>query len=163
MAGNVYLYSIGYGHKTLEKLLEELSSFGVKTLIDVRSVPYSKWNEVFRKKYLERELPDRGFEYLWLGNLLGGMPDCPACYENGKLNYEKVYSQAFFKEGIRKLLRFQEAKKKAAIMCAEENPKHCHRSKLIGKYLYEREGISLYHILGKGLGMFQEELFRGLF
>ncbi len=158
-----YLHSIGYGQKSFEKFLRELVSFDIKVLVDVRSAPYSKWKTDFRKENLEKLVQNTGLEYLWLGNLLGGMPQCPACYENGKLNYTKVQEQTFFKEGIKILLRFQQEKKKVALMCAEENPKHCHRSKLIGNFLWTNHNISLLHIVGERIGLRQEDLFRSLF
>ncbi|MBP5423843.1 MAG: DUF488 family protein, partial [Paludibacteraceae bacterium] len=46
------LYSIGHGNKTIEEFEEELRSFGIQYLIDVRTTPYSKWNPSFNQEGL---------------------------------------------------------------------------------------------------------------
>ena len=43
------LYSIGHGNKTIEEFEEELRSFGIQYLIDVRTKPYSEWNPSFNQ------------------------------------------------------------------------------------------------------------------
>ena len=50
------IHSIGHGNKPIELFLNELRSFNIKFLIDVRSRPYSKWNPQFNKHSLEKEL-----------------------------------------------------------------------------------------------------------
>jgi uncharacterized protein (DUF488 family) len=39
------LYSIGHGNKSIEKFIEQLKDFDIEYLIDVRSKPYSKFNQ----------------------------------------------------------------------------------------------------------------------
>ena len=44
------LYSIGHGNKTIEEFEEELRSFGILYLIDVRTKPYSKVASIVIRK-----------------------------------------------------------------------------------------------------------------
>jgi uncharacterized protein (DUF488 family) len=41
---NNTIFSIGHGNKTIEEFILELKSFDIQYLIDVRSIPYSKYN-----------------------------------------------------------------------------------------------------------------------
>lgn len=63
------LYSIGHGHKSIEEFIEELNSFNISYLIDVRTVPYSKWNPEFNQETLKRDLNKYcQIRYDWWGN-----------------------------------------------------------------------------------------------
>lgn len=64
------LYTIG--HSTLDQLpfLELLESVQIRTLIDVRSHPTSKWPQ-FRKSELENWIPTSGVQYEWWPGLGG--------------------------------------------------------------------------------------------
>ena len=52
-----------------------------------------------------------------------------------------------YKEGIAALLE-EAAKQRTAIMCAEEDPNHCHRELLIGETL-RKLALEVRHIRGK--------------
>jgi len=141
------LYSIGHGNKTIEKLIDELKSFNIEYLVDVRTKPYSRWNPHFNKDSLQAILKKYGIRYLFLGNEIGGLPSDESCYtEDGKIDYSLVKNKDFFKKGINRLLTANSKKIKIATMCSETNPEECHRSKLIGKELLLR-GVNTKHIL----------------
>ena len=100
-----------------------------------------------------------GSDTIGLGDSLGGWPDDPTCYINGKIpetkeklinlvDYYKVMNLDIFKKGIRLLLDHA-VKTPTALMCSEEDPSHCHRHHLIGVYL-TRNGIDVLHIRGDG-------------
>ena len=142
------LYTIGHGNKTLEVFLEELRTFDIHYLIDVRSKPYSKYNPQYNKKSFEAVLKRENVKYVFLGKQLGGIPDDPSCYTNDKVDYEKVKEKDIFKEGLARLLIAHEKKIKVAMMCSEGMPQYCHRTKLIGRELMKK-GICINHILSK--------------
>ena len=141
------LYSIGHGNKTFEEFEEELRSFNIQYLIDVRSKPYSKWNPSFNQDMLKYLLKESGFIYVYMGDTIGGMPSDSSCYTDGHIDYAKVKEKEFFKEGFTRLLTAAEKELSVAIMCSESEPDKCHRSKLIGQELM-KYGISLNHIVG---------------
>ena len=149
------LYSIGHGNKSFEEFEEELRSFGIQYLIDVRSKPYSKWNPTFNQEALRALLQKRGFVYVYMGDTIGGMPTDSSCYTDGHIDYAKLREKPFFQEGFARLLTAAEKELKVAVMCSESEPEKCHRSKLIGQELL-KHGISMNHIVGVGKSQSQE-------
>lgn len=152
------IYSIGHGAKSINALIEELKSFDISFLLDVRSKPYSKWNPQFNKEAIDESLGQANIKYAFFGMYLGGLPNDPTCYdENGKVVYNLIRNKDFFKIGIERILTANKKNIKLAIMCSESNPSECHRSKLIGQALLNK-GISVKHILTKGKVKLQEEV-----
>ena len=149
------LYSIGHGNKTYEEFEKELKSFDIQYLIDVRSKPLSKLNPTFNQDMLKMLLQKSGFQYVYMGDTIGGLPSDSSCYTDGHIDYAKVREKDFFKEGFARLLVAAEKKLRVAIMCSESEPEKCHRSKLIGQELLKHD-ISLNHIIGVGKSHSQE-------
>lgn len=144
------IYSIGHGNKTIEKLIDELKSFNIKYLVDVRTKPYSRWNPHFNQDVFKTILKKHNINYLFLGNEIGGLPSDESCYtEDGKIDYALVKDKFFFKKGIDRLLTANTKQIFIATMCSETNPEECHRSKLIGKELLLK-GVDTKHILEEG-------------
>jgi uncharacterized protein (DUF488 family) len=139
------VYTIGYGARDIAQFLEVLRAHEVGYLLDVRSAPYSRFKPEFSKDALERALREAGIRYVYLGDQLGGQPDDPACYADGKVVYELVKQRPAFQEGIARVERAARQRLRIALMCSEGKPELCHRSKLIGESLAER-GIAVLHI-----------------
>ena len=157
------LFSIGHGNKKVDVFLQELRSFNIDYLVDVRSKPYSKFNPHFNQNELQYFLKKHNIKYLFLGDLIGGLPDDKSCYdENGKVDYQLLKDKDFFKQGLNRLITAHNKNLKVAIMCSETNPQECHRSKLIGKELL-KYGIDINHIIKKNNFKTQSELNRELF
>ena len=140
------IYSIGHGTKKIEVFLNELGSFGITYLIDVRTNPYSKYNPQFNREMLKSDLEKAGITYVYLGANLGGLPSDLSCYVEGKVDYDLIKEKDFFKEGIKRLIIANSKNLNVAIMCSESKPEECHRSKLIGQELL-KQNISLLHII----------------
>lgn len=135
MSGARSLKTIGHSNHSLEKFLELLAAHDITKLIDVRSWPSSRHFPYFNRTELQEALAAGGINYLWFGKELGGKGDgntaAPA-----------------FRAHIRKLAKVTE-REQAAVMCAEEDPLHCHRKHLLGEPLSDI-GIELLHIRGDG-------------
>jgi len=160
---NTSLFSIGHGNKKIDIFLQELKSFNIDYLVDVRSKPYSKFNSHFNQNELQYFLKKHNIKYLFLGDLIGGLPDDKSCYdENGKVDYQLLKDKDFFIQGLNRLITAHNKNLRVAIMCSETNPKECHRSKLIGKELL-KYGIDINHIIKKNNFKTQSELNRELF
>jgi uncharacterized protein (DUF488 family) len=144
------IYSIGHGNKTIKKFIEELHSFKIEYLFDIRSKPYSKFNPHFNKVLLEVELAENGITYVYLGDHLGGLPNDISCYVKGKADYEKIRTKGFFQEGINLIVEASQEKMFVVLMCSESKPETCHRSKLIGQELL-KFNISVNHIINSDL------------
>jgi uncharacterized protein (DUF488 family) len=140
------IYSIGHGSKTINEFLDELRSFQIAYLIDVRTKPYSKYNPQFNQESLKSDLEHAGLTYVFMGDNLGGLPKDRSCYTNGKVDYELVREKTFFKEGLKRLKNANTKGINVAIMCSESKPEECHRSKLIGLEL-GKLNIPVLHIV----------------
>ena len=140
------IYSIGHGNKKIVDFINELKSFDVKYVIDVRSSPFSKYNPQFNQNSLRSDLQSENITYVFLGENLGGLPRDRSCYTDGKVDYEVVKEKPFFKIGLERLLAANKQGLNIAVMCSESKPEECHRSKLIGQALLKYQ-ISVLHIL----------------
>lgn len=146
---NSTIFSIGHGNRSIESFVELLSNYGIEYLIDVRSIPYSKYNPQFNKNELDIQLRNNGITYTFLGNKLGGLPSDRNYYTDGKVDYKKLREADFFVEGLERLKNAHQKGIRVAIMCSESKPQECHRSKLIGTELLSR-GICINHITESG-------------
>ena len=145
------LYSIGHGQKTLEEFYEELTSFNIQYVIDVRSSPYSKWAPQYNQREIAQYLRNNNIVYAYMGNIIGGRPINDLCYDlEGHFDYEKMAQESSFKKGLNRLVNANEKQFNVAVMCSESDPALCHRSKLIGRELYENYHINMKHIVSAG-------------
>ena len=139
------VHTIGYGSRTLDDFVAVLKAHGIAYLIDVRSAPYSRFKPEFSKNALEVYLREQGIRYIYLGDKLGGQPDDPTCYADGKVIYDEVRQRSFFQEGLARVEAAFGRRLRVVLMCSEGKPEQCHRSKLIGQALLE-QGIPVTHI-----------------
>jgi uncharacterized protein (DUF488 family) len=151
------LYSIGYGSRTFQDFVQALLAHRIEYVIDVRSAPYSKFKPEFSKEALQAALKRLGFHYVYMGDQLGGQPADPGCYADGKVDYAAVRTKPFFHAGLERLRTVSKDRLRAVILCSEERPEQCHRSKLIGEALAAL-GIPVRHIDEKGLLRSQAEV-----
>lgn len=143
------VFTIGYGHRSLFDVTLLLKEHRIQFLIDVRSVPVSKSRPEFDQGNLERDIDEGKIRYVFMGDSLGGRPSDQSCYENGHVLYERVRTQGFFQEGMRRLLKAVAGKHRICLLCAEIKPESCHRSKLIGVALADQD-IEVMHIDSDG-------------
>jgi len=139
------VYTIGYGARSIEAFIDVLQANEIVYLVDIRSVAYSRFKPEFSKEALESRLTAHGIRYVYMGDQLGGRPDDPTCYVDGKVDYERVKQKASYQTGIERLQRALARGVRFAIMCSEGKPETCHRSKLIGESLLALE-IPVLHI-----------------
>ena len=98
------ILTIGYGNqRSSEEFTGLLHRHGVQYLVDVRSKPFSKFRPEFSKDALEAILRRAGLGYLFMGESLGGLPPDPACFTDGKVDYDKVRGRDWFIRGIERL------------------------------------------------------------
>jgi uncharacterized protein (DUF488 family) len=133
------LLTLGYGNRQLGDVLALLRANEVRYLIDVRSVPYSRFNPVFSKDNLATEVEKAGIRYVFMGDTLGGRPNDRSCCRES----------LDFKDGFGRLRSAFEQDAGAAIFCSELRPEHCHRTKLIGEVMAEM-GVPVEHIDADG-------------
>lgn len=145
----VPLYSIGHSNHPLQHFLDLLGEHGIEALVDVRSIPSSRYSPHFSRAPLERALTRAGIQYVYMGRDLGGRPEGAEFYDTaGKVLYARVARSPLFQERIDRLVA-NFVQQRTAIMCSEEDPAMCHRHLLLGRVLARRE-VPLLHIRGDG-------------
>jgi uncharacterized protein (DUF488 family) len=148
-AAGARIYSIGHSNHSADAFLGLLRQHGIEVVVDVRSQPFSRYTPHFTTGPLRESLAAAGVRYLFLGRELGGRPEGDEYYDaEGHARYDLVAASAPFLEGITRLLRGIE-QFRVAMLCAEEDPTHCHRRLLVGRVLEER-GVAILHIRGDG-------------
>ncbi len=152
-------YTIGYGNRDVEAFWAALRDADVGVLVDVRSAPYSRHRPEFSKRPLQREAAKRGLEYRFLGEELGGRPDAPTCYVDGRIVYARCRERAPFREGIVAVAALADKGRRPCLLCAEEDPARCHRTDLVTPALVEA-GLEVVHLLADGSQEGHEELVR---
>ncbi|MBI3128705.1 MAG: DUF488 domain-containing protein [Candidatus Tectomicrobia bacterium] len=134
----IRLWTIGHSNHPAERLADLLDGQGVACVVDVRRVPYSRRHPQHGREAMQSALARRGIAYRWEGEALGG-----------KVDWERQRGSPEFAGGLERL-KAQAEKEPTAILCAEEDPKKCHRLGLVGAAWMERFGGGLLHIRGNG-------------
>jgi uncharacterized protein (DUF488 family) len=143
------LYSIGHSNAGIGAFVDLLRLHRIIALVDVRSQPYSRYNQHFSREALRHSIEEAGIKYAYLGKEIGGRPEDPALYfPSGKVDYKLVAQTPLYLAGIKRLLALA-SDRRVAFMCAEADYKSCHRYWLITRTLLER-GIEVQHILHSG-------------
>lgn len=124
----------------LDEFLEILKGKKVDMLVDVRSIPFSKYVPDFNEKHLKEFLLKNDIDYVPMGSILGGNrnPDWFNKHMNSKEFEKGIY---ILQEGIKRSV--------AAIMCSETEYRKCHR-RFIGLKLAD-EGFIVEDISKKGV------------
>lgn len=139
------LFTLGYGSRSLDDFLGLLSRFDIGCLVDVRTSPYSRHRPEFSKQPLDAALKTAGIRYVFQGDSLGGRPEDPECYVDGKVDYARVAEKDSYQKGLERVVKAVGQGMRVALMCSEGRPEDCHRSKLIGVSLAAR-GIEVVHL-----------------
>ena len=143
-----FVYTIGHSNHPTEKFIELLTAHNVTAVADVRSHPYSRFNPQFNRERLRADLRTAGMAYAFLGRELGARSEDPACYVNGKVQYDLLARMPLFQEGLLRLVQGVDSHR-IALMCAEKDPLTCHRAILVCRHL-AAHGIGAQHILEDG-------------
>jgi uncharacterized protein (DUF488 family) len=138
------LFTLGHSNLEMSDVLGTLLRHEIKVLCDVRSRPGSFRFPQFNREPLEARLSAAKIRYEFFGEQLGGRPLDPSCYlPSGLVDYAKRRRAPDFMEAVdRALARAREAN--TAILCAEEDPLHCHRFLLICPALVQKGALPLH-------------------
>lgn len=129
------LFTCGHSTRPFDELVHLLRTNGITLLVDVRTVPKSRYHPWFNRTHMEKQLP---MKYLWRGDVLGG--------KNAHLVPPEV-----FQAGIDELAVLSGAER-ICIMCSERDPgpsrwsrKGCHRWYAIAPAL-QAKGMEVIHL-----------------
>ena len=140
--------TIGHSTHALEVFVALLKQHGVTAVADVRSAPYSRFNPQFNREPFAEALDSEAIRYVYLGDALGGRSEDPTCYEDGRIRYDRVAATGSFRSGLARVVQGA-AKYRIALMCAEKEPLHCHRTLLVARAL-DAQGVDVAHIHADG-------------
>jgi uncharacterized protein (DUF488 family) len=142
------LMTIGHSNLPADRFITLLRDSKVSAVIDVRSVPFSRWCPWFSSKPLATGLTAGGLAYLQLGDELGGRPRDPQLYCDGIANYEAMARRPEFRAGLDRVID-ETRRHRVCLLCSEREPLDCHRCLLVGRALAER-GVTPGHIRADG-------------
>jgi uncharacterized protein (DUF488 family) len=142
------LMTIGHSNLPADRFITLLRDSKASAVIDVRSVPFSRWCPWFSSKPLATGLAAGGLAYLQLGEELGGRPRDPQLYRNGIADYEAMARRPEFRAGLDRIID-ETRRHRVCLLCSEREPLDCHRCLLVGRALAER-GVTPGHIRADG-------------
>lgn len=125
------IYTIGHSNKPIKTFIEKLVKEGIDVLVDVRTVPYSKYNPQFNRESLRADCQEANITYAYRGKNLGGKGG-----KEANTNWDEAIDELYTKCDNRKI----------AVMCSEADPNNCHRQSTIQPDL-EKKGVAVSHIL----------------
>jgi uncharacterized protein (DUF488 family) len=143
------IYTIGHSTKPTAELIKALKNFGITLLIDVRTIPRSRFNPQYNTENLQAALAAQHIGYEHMPGLGGLRRPTKSNLNKGWRNssfrgYADYMQSDAFDDNLRKLI--EKAKQSTiVIMCAEALPWRCHRS-LIADALIAK-GLEVHHIM----------------
>ena len=143
------IFTIGHSNKNIEEIISLLKKSNIEILVDVRSVPYSRYVPQANREAIQLASNDAGIKYVFMGDQLGGRPAGIETKDNlGNYDYSEFASTDKFREGLRRLFKGAE-ENTLCVLCSEEDPVKCHRGLLISREL-AKLGIEVRHIRHDG-------------
>jgi len=147
------VYTVGHSTRSLDEFVRLLRSFGIRRVVDVRTIPRSRHNPQFDGKTLATALRNRRLGYRPMKGL-GGLRHSRA--DSANLGWRNLSFRGFadymqtpaFAEALEVLITLA-TERTTVIMCAEAVPWRCHRY-LIADALVVR-GFPVEHIMDPGV------------
>jgi uncharacterized protein (DUF488 family) len=138
------IFTIGHSTRSIEEFVELLLIYGIQEVVDVRSIPMSRYNPQFNEETLKQSLQLMNIRYRHLEKL-GGLRHSKK--DSINLGWHNTSFRGFadymatpeFSEGLEALTKIA-SMKETAIMCAEAVPWRCHRS-LIADALIKKDWL----------------------
>jgi uncharacterized protein (DUF488 family) len=120
--------TIGHSNKPITDFLDLLEKHQIEVLVDVRTIPRSRFSPHFNEKPLGSSLAKRSIKYLNRGQNLGG--------RGVNVGYE---------EAIEELVELARQGVRVCVMCSEADYTKCHRYSTITPSLH-RHDVEVFHI-----------------
>ena len=149
MVQGIGVSTIGHSTRTISAFIEIIKVYGIENVVDIRTIPQSRYNPQFNEDTIRESLKGVNIGYLHMKGL-GGLRHAlkyslNTGWENASFRGFADYMQSEdFKEILDKLIEIAE-KWTTVIMCAEAVPWRCHRS-LVADALCIR-GVHVKHIM----------------
>lgn len=130
----------------MPEFISALKAAGVERVIDVRALPLSR-RPGFSKTPLRGALEEAGIEYVHLKALGTPAEGRNAARAGRHADLERIYAgQLELPEAMAQSAQMLElaAEKPSALLCFEREPRHCHRTLLLGAVAKGVEVVDLF-------------------
>ncbi len=160
------VFTIGHSNLSQEEFDKLLKRHGIEVLVDIRSIPNSRFAKQFNKDTLDSHLMEKDIEYYHFPEF-GGKQYVTEKDEKGKnvqrqMSYEEIMKTDEFKKGMKSLRDCVKGGYRVALMCSENEPLDCHRMVMMGRALAHPEvygskskPIDVQHITRSGYTLSQ--------
>lgn len=138
------IYTIGHSNHSQKEFLRMLQTYNITCVVDVRSMPASKYSPQFNQDILEGFLKYHQINYQFFGREFGARR-ADSYNQQGQVDFELTVKTDLFQQGVKRINTLLEVNK-VALMCSEVNPLECHRFALVARYFHD-QGIEIQHIL----------------
>jgi uncharacterized protein (DUF488 family) len=126
------MFTLGHSTLPIERFMSVLKTYRIERLVDIRTIPRSRYNPHFNDSALAHSLSEEQLEYIPM-QALGGLrharkDSLNTGWRNENFRGYADYMQTEpFKKALDELIQMRE-ERRVAIMCAEALPWKCHRS-----------------------------------
>ncbi len=124
------IFTIGHSTKPITEFLQKLKDNNIKVLIDIRSIPRSRFQPQYNEKALRESMTEAGIEYRWRGKNLGGKGE--------NVDYEDTIDEIC-------VIAENNGGERMCVMCSEGDYKKCHRHEMLEPSFIQR-GLAVVHI-----------------
>ncbi|RLA08240.1 MAG: hypothetical protein DRQ51_02945 [Gammaproteobacteria bacterium] len=140
------VYTIGHSTHEIDDFILLLKKNNIDTIVDVRSIPYSRFASQYNRETLKNYLQEKKIYYIFMGDLLGAKyEDKNLLFGDGKVNFKKVQEIKSFQDGITRIDAGITKGYNISLMCSEKEAFDCHRFGLVSEFL-TNNSIEVEHI-----------------
>lgn len=120
--------SIGHSNKPIDVFLDTLQEHQIEVVVDVRTIPRSRFSPHFNEKALGSSLAKRAIKYLNRGQNLGGRGE-----------------NTYYEEAIEELVELARQGVRVCVMCSEADYRDCHRYSTLTPSFHSHD-VDVFHI-----------------
>ncbi len=64
----IEIYTLGHSNYPFDKFIEILKKHNINCIVDIRGIPYSKYNTQYNKEVLQSNLRKLGYTYIYMAD-----------------------------------------------------------------------------------------------
>ena len=100
----IEIYTLGHSNYPFDKFIEILKKYNINCVVDIRAIPYSKYNTQYNKEFFQSNLKKLGYTYIYMADEFGAKRKTRISYnDEGYADFDKVILEDDFKRGIERI------------------------------------------------------------
>ena len=143
---NGTIYTIGYSGFSIEDFVKKIKNNNINCVIDVRSSPFSKYFPQYNKEFVKKYLNNNNILYMNFLEFGARQTDPKFFNPKGYLDFEKYTQSLSFLHGTERVVNGIAKGYNIALMCAEKEPSHCHRTIMISRW-FDKNDFNIIHFM----------------